>query len=522
MAHHGNNSKTFGDLINERLRRWSFDREVQFALPHTSSLELEGVDDLVLERLELPVSDRDNFDTSHIYPRRALDEKLIAEIAAWDAGWVQKLCLKEHKDSDPREVLRRLVEEEVAFVVSEYRSKHDRVGSVIAFATAAMSPDDDSKIEIGRLLVHPERRQRGIGQTTLSNLANLISVVAKSKSIFACAHRENGEAIDMLNDMRRFVEFQGLATSNASESDRCHVPEDLHIWYRWDSAADTKTSVSFGDIYRRLRLERKLTQQIVAQRAGMTREAVNAIEHHGTVSPESARRLLDSLTLTRDLTALEKLDLVFSAIGTEVPKSIILPSPLDGSSVSGLQESRWTLSDRPLELVDDDELEHTVEALIHGYTRYFFIPAAGVAAPYGVPLIQRIIERIRARLGHSLAAGRALNGLRLYTGPSGLCRLRMVVFGPESERGKVSSPRGISIAGPSGERIALDSSQVTRLFDDLCDSIRTSLIAKPLELNSRLILKDGFELIPLCEIESQAIATSGRAPVAVSLANAHQ
>lgn len=483
--------KSLQDEINDRLGRWAFDSVVPPAKLMSPPLEVLKSGRLVIARL-LP---------SELLglscPAIVLDEMVTRTIASW-IGKYQYIDIGGDENLPLESCVNKWVDEEIAFVLLESFGKNSPNPRLLGFVAAIPGRSDRNTVEVGRLLISPDNRKSGIGQALLSNVANLLTAAVKGVSVYARVPEGNHPALDMFADIRRFKKTERTTIEEGFELTTPRETLSAEVWFKWEDAPKLNRRL-FGIAFRKLREERGLTQQIVAQRTGITREALNQVENDGLPSHENVPRLLDALSLSGVLTSESKMSLLFSMFGYSIPNDVIFSNSLEltGGQSEGF-ESRWCLSDRPVEIIDEQEFELTVSAILKGYQRFYFIPRNAIAASYGIPLCRRISESVQRQLPGSNRLGESLERLRLYIAPSGLCRLRMMVLGPELSGGKVRPPRGISIAGPNDERIGLGVAQATRIFDDLCDAIRPSFYVGD-QRNSRMSLPDGFEMIPTSE-----------------------
>jgi transcriptional regulator with XRE-family HTH domain len=480
------------DALIAKIDKWTFDSVVPTKQKPLEYRQHSSTGTLVIQHVVLE-------DESNSRPQSyKASAGLIDSIAGW-IGHYHYLDLGGTEDIPAPEKIRGWIVGENAFVLLKYAGRNDSSPEVLAFATVAFARTASFAVEVGRLIVPTEERNIGIGQAFLSNLAQAVALSFRGAQIYARLSKRNPEALYMMYSISRFerVEF---AIVDSSILDLVKKPETVpkYVWFKWNNHGEL-VDTSFGSEFRKEREQRKISQQIVAQRASISREALNQIENGGNPHHDNVNRLLDALSISSPLGSKAKLNLLCSLHKVALPADLLFAEAQNGNDdIDPTSESRWIISDRPDEAIEDEEFGQCVDAILKGYSRYFFIPSGAFHSPYGNILIQRIVAALIERIGPKHINANALLNLRIYSAPSCLCRQRLVIRGIESTSGRPTRFRSMSMSGPVEQRIPIDASQSILIFNDICDAIRPSFKAG-MKSRERTILLDGFIYLPLDE-----------------------
>ncbi|TDP60647.1 GNAT family N-acetyltransferase [Roseateles toxinivorans] len=494
--------KTFKEVIADRLGRWSFDAPSPFATGAVSEVRYRDTKTLTLR---LAATDLSTKVESNSY--LVSDSDIQRFITAANALNVSFGALGFNNSLFPADQIQAWIDEEIVLILVQTESNKTE-SKPIAFIKVTQATDRPHVVEIGPVLVPDLERKRGFGQAIFNNVAQLLALSLKGCRIYARVSPSNQLAIELFDDLKRFKAITEEECFDDVEAlpEYCVTNINDFKWYIWESLGRSR-GVTFGDVFKGLREVRRLTQQIVAQRAEMTREALNQIEHGVTPSPENIPRLLEALSSSLGIDTYAKTKLLYSVCGYELPPDLIFSGVLESQpSNRGIgPESRWSVSDRPLEFTSESEFASSIAAISQGFQRFFFVPRNGLLASYGGMLIRKILEETDS-LGLTERQHRdLLTNVRLFVAPSTTCRMRLNVLGADYKEGILRRPRGISMIGPNDERIDLDASLTQSIFEDISDAIRPALNLPPSH-NKRLDLQDGFAMIPLAEVHPELIA----------------
>lgn len=307
----------------------------------------------------------------------------------------------------------------------------------IAFANVAMLQSPSDSAELGRLIVHPNKRKQGVGSTLLQHLG--VSIVntanrkrADSPTLFARVAPENVAGHKLLK-----------ALPFSKEHDAQGFPDALHYdWFRYKPRAHSR---NFGESLRRIRELHHLTQAQLAFLCGIRRPTINMVE--------SGRRLpsIELLQRFQEILAeseFERAVLLFAAVSEPRPKNLREFQPLSPSQQQTRDYNLWIFTDRLAEFQDKAYMANTREALEGGSHRWYFLPR-GEVVDEGRPLF----NFLRREVPSAFNDDRRL--VRIYEAPQAMCRLRLVVHNPQDP-----SRVFADIEGEDGQRMRLSEPAV--------------------------------------------------------------
>lgn len=476
--------RTRRDEVRSRLERWALD-------PLISSPDRVSNAALPSEAKLLSIDKLEGTDVA----------KLVSSFGTWLP--LERADLIGGKvDAPLSDFLMRWCKEEIA--VALVLDHHG--GTVImpkGFATLSFYENVNGNgptVEIGRLLVEPESRGQNIGHVLISNLASLVLSIDRKAQIVLRVVRGNKSATDLVADIANLREVPDHSPYVVKATQGRDTKNEFR-WFIWEDLKFA-SGESFSETLASIRRQRKLSQQLLAQRARLTREAINTLENQRSraVSPsvEAVSRLISGLGGTDPLSTIDITRLLYSAVSRPLPTDIAFSENVRTEATDEtFAESRWILSDRFLEATDADELRRSALALTMGYQRVYMFPSDYMNRPnVGLPLMRRIREEVKNIAGSKENVERALAKLRAFTAPPALCRLRIVVFGAVDKSGQQTAPQAVSMTTTGLMRLELSAAQGAAIVQDLIDSIGTSLLnSKP--PTTKEDLQDGFAAISI-------------------------
>lgn len=490
------NEKSLREKLVDRLDRWTFDAAQSDSGDSQPHLDLtEGALTLKVLTAHPPKEDKKAV--------LLASPAIIEIISSWRTHPIPTAAIGALEDeTDGAQTISRLIRDDVAFVLMS-KSK-DRVdSSPIAFATARQSPIDPSVIEIGKLLVKEELRARRVGSAMIINIARAVLISVRKAQLIARVWNGNKRGLDMFSEITPFSpkKLTDLLDKDVplDSLEKYAYEHETFTWYRW-IGTQSSDRTPFGQVLKELRDSRGLTQQLLSQRAEISRESLNLIERGGNPGSESLGNLIYALDKSKELGAKELTRLVFASAGMAPPHSLIFPSESESLVKRRIEESKWYLSDRPPEVWDTEHFSESVSAILNGFSRFFLVPRGVIHVPYAMPLVRRLFESLEDDLLTEEAMAKALPRIRLFTAPPALCRLRIHVLGAEIDSWRNIPATTVTIGSHGQERFDVDAAQAMRLFDDVADCIRPGAKAAPLSVDDTLKLEGGFELISLRKI----------------------
>ncbi len=264
------------------------------------------------------------------------------------------------------------------------------------------------EIEVGRLVVDPGHARKGFGSSLLMHVSRSISYTGSAQTTYARILRENNVAQAMIGK---------LPFCPAEKP----VPDETASWFKF---AGTLPKSLFGEALLHLRTSKRLRQEEVGFLADIGQPSVAMLESgRRPPSPETMLALCNCLNLSRG----EKAQLLFGLVGERLRDEV--RRAIDGvyKTTDGVWNSTeshlWVISESFLEDMSEDAVAISAKSVSEGYHRWYFAPPGYFESGKGVSLIERIVAKATDK-------NSARNGLRLYTAPSALCSMRLVVENP--------------------------------------------------------------------------------------------
>lgn len=318
----------------------------------------------------------------------------------------------------------------------------------VAFANLApFGPDSlgaGPELEVGRLVVDPSWRRRGLGSTLLRHLSGVAAVVSSrgfgsGGEPHARVCHDNEAALAMVRRLP-FVRDEPPAWAGSEET-------RIYEWFHFRSHARPSL---LGPAVRDLRDRRGLSQAILAFQCGVQRATINMIEA-GKRNPSI--EVLRSLCAVLAETELDRVRLLLASIGEPPSRSLRAYEPL--SSPSGIDhDDLWILADELAEALDARFAEISRQAIALGRNRWYFVPPS--------VLRERGPELLDLFRGQGITPEMRQRHLRLYEAPSLFCQLRVEVRNPRQ-----FDADSVSVEGEDHSRVPMSMDRAKALLLNL-------------------------------------------------------
>ncbi len=317
---------------------------------------------------------------------------------------------------------------------------------LLAFGNIAPYEGDDlSTIEIGRLLVAPEKRRQGFGSTLVWNLCLAIGEAYKAQNL-ALPIQPSLTLSRVVPDNQIGLQFIQTLPFTELETG----PDAYHKWYEY-FINRPKTEL-LGIKMKQLREQLGLSQAQLAVMCGVQRESINMVE---SGSRTASLDLLWSICRALGHDQFDRVELLLAAIGEE-PESSLRNYPTVSNASPETRQNLWVATDTLAESQMDIYYENTKQAIMQGYDRVFFMPDARWRSQG---------EKLKARLEEELGSEYRANiekHFKFYEAPEWLCYFRIVVENPTDQ-----VARKITVGGENYIRLPLSEAQAEIIFSVL-------------------------------------------------------
>lgn len=350
----------------------------------------------------------------------------------------------------------RLSPAEVGSWINEAVGAYVLVGpsrELLAFANIApYTPNDLSRIEIGRLLVAGDKRHKGFGSTLVRNLCSAVSAAYRSLQ----TPTTDGLKITLARVVPdNVIGVQFIESLPFNELGKDGRPDSEHRWYEY--FLNRRNTEMLGEKMRELRRRLDMSQAELAFRCGVQRESINMIE---SGSRTASLDVLWSICRVLGRNQFERAELLLAATG-EAAESSLRQYATVTNVAPEVGQNLWVASDTLAESIIEAYYEGTKQAIIDGFDRFFFIPAARWESQG---------EKLKNRLEADLGTRHRQNldkHFRIYEAPEWLCYFRVVV---ENPTGQVAGK--ITVGGEDYLRFPLTETQSLTIFSFLNNGMK--------------------------------------------------
>lgn len=302
-------------------------------------------------------------------------------------------------------------DEPVAFLVIEL--------NVDGPANANLTPEPDSqdRLELGRLIVHPDYRGQGFATSLLVHVYDAYLESIKDRAEDEChlllrTYSNNHKCIGLLNRL---------------PTRRIDAQDDGFVWFTLPGLP-SRRDAWIGKLIARGRERLKISQQRLAYLGGMDSSTLGMIETgQRKLRVDDAGRLLS--VLYKD--PVDELELAAGLLGVGFDRAAWrVHESLSNELVE--HQSLWIFADVLAE-EDDGPLKLSIEMIGRKFDRYYFVP---------VEYPQSTIQRICRRFSSELDVATLNERVRFYRAPDSICHLRLAVHDPQP---RIQDARKISV-----------------------------------------------------------------------------
>jgi len=341
-----------------------------------------------------------------------------------------------------------------AFVLEKHSKNGER--TPLAFASIQEFGSADNEIEAGHLVVDRNYRNKNVGRTFIDYLAISVANSENIKDFIVNARvlKSNAAAKAMFKHSL----FNLRPTPDwAPQEPPCE-------WYRCTLHV---SPVEVAETVAKFRKIRRYDQSTLGAICGVTRETITALEN-GRMKPgwDVLYRLAAGLGRTRR----EHHDILLAMFGEQLGNEFVDTTTIE-QELGGKRKHLmhlWVIVDEPAELTDAMVLEGSVEALMKGFQRYYFLPPGKWQGPAGEGIKTRILTTVKRSISEGVGWPRSLSCLRFYEAPAALCSLRIAIHNPSQDVPRTGTkPEEVTIGGGEGRRVPLDPTRAEDLMRQL-------------------------------------------------------
>jgi transcriptional regulator with XRE-family HTH domain/GNAT superfamily N-acetyltransferase len=315
----------------------------------------------------------------------------------------------------------------------------------VAFANIAPKENDLSELEVGRLLVRPDKRMKGYGSTLVRNLCLALTAAYEKEKIL----KQNVT-------LARVVRSNQIGHLFIKKLPFNEFKQEKEVWYRYH--LDRRSPKLLGETMEKRRKDLDLSQASLAIQCGVQRAAINMIESGIRVpSVELLQSICRVLSPTEQY---GRAKLLLAAIGEEPEENLRQYETVD-TSITSEEQNLWVATDSMAEFEIPAYLENTTEAIGKGYDRFFFMPK-GKWEEQG----DYVKDQLQKKLSSNLKAN-VEKHFKFYEAPEWACCLRLTIENPESVK-----QRRAKVGGENYTRLPLAESQTRSLYLTLYTAIQ--------------------------------------------------